>query len=116
MQTDSMGDLPECKTLNASQMVPLRLVAHTDNGDTVLYDNPRPNNPHSCRPIRLAFEPENSDSIRAEHERLKFEIENLQEFKVNPNITINFKGLPTMVDGKVVSALTNKKHYTMHNL
>ena len=55
MQPDSMGDLPECQTLNASQMVPLRLVAHTDNGETVLYDNPRPNNPHSCRPIRLAF-------------------------------------------------------------
>jgi hypothetical protein len=72
MQPDSMGDLPECKTLNASQMVPLRLVAHTDNGDTVLYDNPCPYNPHSCRPIRLAFKPENSDSIRAEHERLKF--------------------------------------------
>jgi len=36
-------------------------VAHTDNGDTVLYDNPCPYNPHSCRPIRLAFKPENSD-------------------------------------------------------
>ena len=30
MQPDSMGDLPECKTLNASQMVPLRLVAMVD--------------------------------------------------------------------------------------
>jgi len=53
-------------------------------------------------------EPENSNSIQAEHEHLQSEIKNLQAFKVNPNITINFKGLPTMVDGKVVSALTNK--------
>jgi len=52
-------------------------------------------------------EPENSNSIQAEHEHLQSEIKNLQAFKVNPNITINFKGLPTMVDGKVVSALTN---------
>jgi len=53
-------------------------------------------------------EPEISNSIQAEHEHLQSEIKNLQAFKVNPNITINFKGLPTMVDGKVVSALTNK--------
>jgi len=31
MQTDSIGDLPECKTLNSSQMVPPRLVAHWRN-------------------------------------------------------------------------------------
>jgi len=71
MQPDAAGDQPEGKTLNSTQMVPLRLVANRGSEEIILYDNERPNNPHSSRPVRLAFEAENSASIQAENQRLK---------------------------------------------
>ena len=110
MQPDSAGDQPECKTLNATQMVPIRLVAKCGSEEIILYNNERANNHHSSRPVRLAFETENSASIQVENERLKQEISNLEKFELseNPMVTIEFKGFLTMVDGKVVSALTNQ--------
>ncbi len=65
---------------------------------------------HSFRPVRLTFETENSASIQAENERLKQEISSLKIFCLCKDIKveIEFKGLLTMVDGKVVSALTNQ--------
>jgi hypothetical protein len=44
-------------------MVPLRLVANRGSEEIILCDNERPNNPHSSRPVRLAFDAENSASI-----------------------------------------------------
>ena len=113
MQPDASGDQPEGKTLNATQMVPLRLVANRGSEEVILYENERPNNPHSSRPVRLAFETENSASIQAENQRLKQEINSLEKFVLSedPKIEIEFKGLLTMVDGKVVSAVTNQNTY-----
>ncbi len=76
MQPDAAGDQPEGKTLNAAQMVPLRLVANWGSEEIILYDN-ETNNSHSSRPVRLAFEAENSASIQAENQRLNHEISNL---------------------------------------
>jgi hypothetical protein len=91
-------------------MVPLRLVANKDSEEVILYDNERPNNPHSSRPVQLAFDNDNSASIQAENQLLKQEINSLEKFFLSedPKIDIEFKGLMTMVDGKVVSALTNQ--------
>ena len=110
MQPDASGDQPEGKTLNATQMVPLILVANRGSEEIILYDNERPNNTHSSRPVRLAFEAENSASIQAENQGLNHEISNLESFVLceDPKIEIQFKGLLTMVDGKVVSALTKQ--------
>jgi hypothetical protein len=80
IQPDAAGDQPECKTLNATQMVPLRHVANRGSEEIILYDNERPNNPHFSRPVRLAFEAENSASIQAENQRLNYEISNLESF------------------------------------
>jgi hypothetical protein len=106
MQPDAAGDQPEGKTLNAIQMGPLRLAANRGSEEIILYENERPNNPHSSRPVRLAFETENSASIQAKNQRLKQEINSLEKFVLSedPKIEIKF----TMVDGKVVSALTNQ--------
>jgi hypothetical protein len=110
MQPDTSGDQPEGKTLNATQMVPLRLVATRSSEEIILYENERSNNPHSSRPIRLAFESENSASIQAENHRLKQEISSLEKYILSedPKVKVEFKGFLTMVDGKVVSALTNQ--------
>ena len=104
MQPDAEGDQPEGKSLYATQMVPLRLVANSSSEEVILYDNERPNNPHSSRPVRLVFKTENSASIQAENQRLKQEINSLEKFVLSedPKVEIEFKGLLTMVDGKVV--------------
>ena len=52
---------------------------------------------------------ENKETIIAENERLSAEIENLKSYIVseNPKISIFYSGLETLVDGKVVSTVTN---------
>ena len=91
-------------------MVPLRLVANRGLEEVNLFDDERPNNPHSSRLVQWAFDTENSASIQAENQKLKREINSLEKFVLsdNPNIETEYKGLLTMVDGKVVSALTNQ--------
>ena len=109
MQPGAAGDQPDGKTHNATQMLPLRLVANQGSEEIMLYDNERQNN-HSSRSVRLAFETKNTASIQIENQRLNHEISNLESFVLceDPKIEIQFKGLLTMVDGKVVSALTNQ--------
>ena len=109
MQPDQDGDHSEVKSLVATQLVPLQISVCTGNSDQIIWESSRPNNPHSCRPLRLSFEIENKETSIAENERLSTEIENLNSFIVseNPRISILYKGLETLVDGKVVSNLTN---------
>ncbi len=96
-------------------MVPLRLVANRGSEEIILYDNEKPNNPHSSRPVRLAFETENTVSIQTDNQKLNLEISNVESFVLceYPKIEIKFKGLLTMVDGKVVSALTNRNTFNI---
>jgi hypothetical protein len=102
------GDHRQEKHLMASQLVPLQLAIEEDGEMQSLYDFPGPNSPHSCRPIRLAYEKENNLTSIKEYNRLKNEISNLQEYVVHdePKVTVSFKGLCTLVDGKVVCAVT----------
>ncbi len=64
-------------------------------------------------PVRLTFETKNSASIQAENKRLKQKISSLENFSLckDLKVELEFKGLLTMVDGKVVSAVTNQNTY-----
>ena len=108
MQPDNQGDLPKVKSLVATQMVPLVLQTNTFGQTKKLWENPFPNSAHACRPIRLSFEKENDENVVQEFRRLKAEIQALEDFVVSqiPAITINFIGLLTLFDGKVISILT----------
>ena len=110
MQRDSQGEVPKIKSLVLSQLVVLQLDANIDEEEVVFYTCPMPNNPHFCRPIRVCFESESSTAILTEHQRLRTEVEQLEEYVVSeaPKVTVTYKGLETMVDGKVVSAVTNR--------
>jgi hypothetical protein len=69
-----------------------------------VYQNRNPNSASSCRPIRLAYERELREVIITELERLHFEEANLKPYcwQENPKVTVSFKGLLTMINGKVL--------------
>ena len=107
-QPNAAGDHRVVKHQMASQLVPLQLALEEDTEVKSLYDYPSPNSPHACRPIRLAFEKENDESILREYNRLKEELSNLEDYTVHlePTVKVHFHGLLTLVDGKVVSSIT----------
>ena len=114
MQADQAGDHPTVKSLLSTQMVPLLI--QTDLESTKyplrkkLWVSPFPNHPHACRPVRLSFEVENLETTKAEFKRLTSEINNLDDYTVShqPSITVSFRAILSMFDGKVTSNLTNK--------
>jgi len=107
-QKDSTGHIPDGSTLMVSQLVPLQIVVQ-GQPDVVVYKNKAPNSANSCRPIRLSYERETKDSIRMETRRLRNESDHLQPFVLSdkPKVTVFFKGLFTLIDGKVLLELTN---------
>jgi hypothetical protein len=109
MQPDQAGDHSEVKNLVATQLVPIQISVFAKDNDQTIWECSRPNNPHSCRPLRLSFEIENKETSITENERLLAEIENLESYIVskNPKISIAYLGVMSLVDGKVVSNLTN---------
>ena len=80
-----------------------------DQPSTIVYKNWLPNSPHSCRPVRLSYERETKLTIRTEVERLQQEIQDLQPFLLpnHPSVSVSFKALMTMIDGKVLQEITN---------
>jgi hypothetical protein len=110
-QTNLEGEHREIKSLMASQMAPIKLVAFIDDEEVSLLDYPGQNNPHSCRPLRLAFEKENSETIQIEYQRLQKEMNQLQNYLIseNPKISVSFSGLFTLIDGKVLCSITGAK-------
>lgn len=87
-------------------IVPLRFAA----GDVVIWNNPRPSSTRYCRPISLQFRKETTDTIREEHERMIAEINNLTNSKYlldGVELSIKYDLSMTMIDGKVVNAITN---------
>jgi hypothetical protein len=107
-QPDSVGDHRTVKHLMSTQMSPLQIIAEVDGTPKVLFDYPNRNSPNSCRPIRLSFEVENHVTILKEYERLQLEVKNIRDYQVhdNPKVTFNYQGLFTLIDGKVLSAIT----------
>ena len=57
----------------------------------------------------MSYERENKETIRSEASRLQQQVNNLKPLVLseNPAVTVIFKGLMTMVDGKVLQELTN---------
>jgi len=110
-QTNSEGEHRETKSLMASQMAPIKLVAFIDDEEVCLLDYPGQNSPHSCRPLRLSFEKENSETMQIEYQRLQKEIDQLQNYLIseNPRISVTFSGLFTLIDGKVLCSITGAK-------
>ena len=114
MQADQAGDHPTVKSLVSTQMVPLLIQTDLERSGfplrKKLWISPFPNHPHACRPVRLSFEVENLETTCAEFERLTTEIKNLEDYKVSlyPSITLSFRAIFSMIDGKVASNLTNK--------
>jgi hypothetical protein len=108
MQKDTTGKVPDASTLVTSQLVPLQAVVLGDE-KLIIHNNPMPNNANACRPIRLSYEKESQDNIRTEASRLQAEVDNLTELVLmeEPKISVKYKGLFTMIDGKVLNELTH---------
>jgi hypothetical protein len=106
-QADSDGDHREIKHLMSTQLVLLQL-ATNDEEKISLHNFPGPNNAHSCRPVRLSYEKENTETIIKEYRRLRAEMSNLTEYVVHehPTVKISYEGIFTLIDGKVLNAIT----------
>jgi len=92
-------------------MAPLRIVVVINNEEIPVFDYPGPNSPHSCRPLRLGFEKENKETMECEFQRLNKEMLELTELLISehPKISVSYSGLFTLIDGKVLCALTGAK-------
>ena len=75
---------------------------------TIIYRNSLPNSPHSCRPIRLSYQPEDKAAILSEAADLDQQVKDLVPFVLseNPRVSVSFRALMTMIDGKVLQELT----------
>lgn len=63
-----------------------------------------------CRPLRIAFEKETTDSIKTEYKRVKEEIHKLNLTKIRieeKECSVEHKLYLTMLDGKSVNAIEN---------
>ncbi len=95
-QADSDGDHREIKHLMSTKLVLIQLSTN-DNKKISLPNFPGPNNAHSCRPIRLSYEKENTEAIVRENKRLKEEMTNLTEYVAHehPTVKISYEGIFT---------------------
>ncbi len=108
-QTNSEGDHSDSNSIMASQMAPLRLVTVINEEEVPLFDYPGLNSPHSCRPLRLAFEKETKATMQCEFQRLQTEMSEIADLVLTPKVTIHFSGLFTLIDGKVLCSITGAK-------
>ena len=84
-------------------MVPLRLVLK--DGSAVIWANHTPSSPRFCRPISIQYTKE-STSLTAETARnMDKEIDELLPLQ-SASATVSYELYMTMVDGKVVNAVT----------
>ncbi len=88
------------KSMFVSQMTLVQLRAETDESSMVVFSNRYANSPYGCIPLRYAFESETTELSKIEGQRLRQEVQNLTPIVFN-GLTISFKALPTLVDGKV---------------
>ena len=107
------------ESLFCATVVPLQLKW----GDQILWENPVPSSTRFCRPLRLNFVKEIAEISQAMDKSIKQEIERLQPMNVSLDITyeveadlnriadvkVNYELHLTMVDQKVVNALTKTK-------
>ena len=128
--SDGLGELPICKLrsdgkcdLNGdtnhfcedhiffSQCVLMQIKAKARNGkpEKVVWVNPFINCFKGCRPLRICFEKENEFTTKREFERMKAEIDEMEEFCPEDNVRFTFKGLSTLYDQLAMSRLVDEK-------
>ncbi|XP_078051617.1 uncharacterized protein LOC144477751, partial [Augochlora pura] len=76
----------------------------------VVWKNPRPASPRFCRPIRLQFLKENTESIVQEINYIQQQVDQINVFQTIINgkeINVVYKLACTMIDGKVCNAATS---------
>ena len=112
--TDKTDESLFCTTL-----VPLQMVFE----DRILWQNPVPSSTRFCRPLKLQFAKETSELSQAELKRVNNEIKQLQPMNVTldidyemdiekprkDNVQVSYDLQLTMVDQKVINALTETK-------
>lgn len=101
-------------TILLTSLVPLRMIAVSKNSneEEIVWANPRPSSPRFCRPIRIQFLRENVETSLAEERHIKNQIKSLKPYETvvdMQKIVITFELNFTMLDGKVVNAVTDTK-------
>lgn len=86
-----------------SSLVLIRLVS---TNSALVWQNPRPSSPRYCRPLRLQMAHETSDLSKREVENLKLDIAELVQTK-NEEWYVKHELKLTMVDGKMINAITD---------
>ena len=107
--TELVDGVANEESLFHTAISPLKLVS----GEKTIWSNPKPNSIHFCRPLHLQYAKETTEVTTNEERRLREEIEALEPFKVTVSedhvVLIDYDIQITMVDGKVVNALTDQR-------
>lgn len=85
-----------------TSLVPLRLQTE----DIILWENPKPCSTMLCRPVKFEFVKETTDHIKSEQSKMENDIRNLLPSQY-AGYSIHYDLHMTMIDGKVVTAVTN---------
>ena len=85
-------------TVLVSQMALLEIRC-LETGDVILL-NEFANSAHSSRPIRIAFEKEDIDSVQREYARVTDQVNNVSPLEPEDGVTVTFEDFPTLFDGK----------------
>ena len=96
--------------LFATTMIPIRIVS---NKNILLWQNPAPQSIRYCRPLKLEFVKETADHCKSEYDNVSKQINNLQNHIIilpnNKTIETQFKLYMTIIDGKVLNAVTDTR-------
>jgi len=97
-------------------LVPLKLILHTNlNENNILWLNTKPSSTSYCRPIKFFFEKETTNNILKYVKDVENEISNLKQLEIKINddlVNGRYTMIHSMVDGKVINALTNTSSAT----
>ncbi|KAL4097259.1 hypothetical protein QTP88_022062 [Uroleucon formosanum] len=97
-------------------LVPLKLILHTNlNENNILWLNTKPSSTSYCRPIKFFFEKETTNNILKYVKDVENEISNLKQLEIKINddlVNVRYTMIFSMVDGKVINALTNTSSAT----
>lgn len=93
-----------------TSIVPIQLVCDL-NQTVLIWQNPRPSSPRYCRPLKLEMAHETAELSRSVAQNVQAEIDILLPTKVvmEKDCVVKHKLVMTMVDGKMINALTDTK-------
>lgn len=97
-----------------TSVVPLQLACYDEQSkeEIIVWKNPRPSSPRFCRPLRLLFLREDTESTLNEVNIVEEQIKSLCPFESvidGKQISVAYKLLFTMIDGKVCNAVSSTK-------